>query len=539
MTQTFHQTGHLLKHFLKRDRLKIILWIVCLAGFSAMFLPYFNTVAEDSGLEAMYETMQNPAIIAIAGKTLVTDDADYTVGVFFTQEMLLFCSLGALIISLLHIVSHTRKEENLGLTEIIQSLPVGRHAASAALIIENVLIHLVLVTTIIGMLLFLRDSDDVTTTGIILYASSIGAMGLFGGALGFLFAQLMPTSSGASGGGLLVTGLLFGARAYTDVSALNWSYFNPLSWSYLSAPFDKNRFDLLGYSLLLSVIIVALATFLEHQRDIDASYIPEPKGRAHAKKSSLSVPGWIFGLNRGVIITWLITFVLFGALYGSIYGDMQSFLEGNEFIQQFLAAGGSNLSMEVSFTSTIMVVLIGMIPILPIIVINRLYTEEREHRLELISALPVSRHKLYLTTMILAIVLSVIATVITTYALGVTALGTMTDTSMLNMNDFFKGSLNLFPTIVFFIGLAGLCLGFLPQLGRLSYLYLVYSFLLEYMGGMLDFPDWLQKTSLHSWFPLVPTNAIDWPTFTTVSLIGVALIVIGFLGYIRRDLKTS
>lgn len=278
---------------------------------------------------------------------------------------------------------------------------------------------------------------------------------------------------------------------------------------------------------------------MEHQRDIDASYIPEPKGRAHAKKSSLSVPGWIFGLNRGVIITWLITFVLFGALYGSIYEDMQSFLEGNEFIQQFLAAGGSNVSMEVSFTSTIMVVLIGIIPILPIIVINRLYTEEREQRLELILALPVSRQKLYLTAIILAIILSIIATVITTYSLGVTALSTMTDTSMLDMNDFFKGSLNLFPTILFFIGLAGLCLGIFPQVGRLSYLYLVYSFLLEYMGGMLNLPDWLQKTSLHSWFPLVPTNEIDWPTFTTVSLIGIAMMVVGFVGYIKRDLKTS
>lgn len=52
-----------------------------------------------------------------------------------------FCSLFAAVISVLHVVSQTRKEE-LGLIELIRSFRVGRQANSLAVIAESILINL-------------------------------------------------------------------------------------------------------------------------------------------------------------------------------------------------------------------------------------------------------------------------------------------------------------------------------------------------------------------------------------------------------------
>ena len=53
---------------------------------------------------------------------------------------------------------------------------------------------------------------------------------------------------------------------------------------------------------------------------------------------------------------------------------MQVFIESNELIEQMFSAEG--VSMEASFTGTIMMVMIGLVSILPITIVNKLYTAE-------------------------------------------------------------------------------------------------------------------------------------------------------------------
>src|SRR5699024_12523557 len=61
-----------------------------------------------------------------------------------SSDLLLFCSLFAMIVAALHVISHTRKEEDLGLTELVRSFQVGRQANSLATIIETVFINILL-----------------------------------------------------------------------------------------------------------------------------------------------------------------------------------------------------------------------------------------------------------------------------------------------------------------------------------------------------------------------------------------------------------
>src|SRR5699024_1149668 len=119
------------------------------------------------------------------------------------------------------------------------------------------------------------------------------------------------------------------------------------------------------------------------------------------KKSLLSVCGLFVKINKGVIIGWLVTFVIMGAAYGSIYGDMQTFLESSEMVKQMFTHSG--VSIEESFTSTIMTVMIGLVSILPIAIVNKLFSDESRLHLSQLYTIKVPRSQLYWTSIGLAV----------------------------------------------------------------------------------------------------------------------------------------
>src|SRR5699024_9501711 len=94
--------------------------------FSSGFVPTFYDIAKGLGFVVIFESLQNPAMVSMVGRTPIETVADYTLGAMYAHEMLLFCGLFAMILSVLHIVGHTRKEEDLGLTELVRSFQIGR-----------------------------------------------------------------------------------------------------------------------------------------------------------------------------------------------------------------------------------------------------------------------------------------------------------------------------------------------------------------------------------------------------------------------------
>lgn len=110
--------------YLKRDWKKIVMWILLLGLFGGGFVPAFEELLQGDGLTAMYYTMDNPALVAMVGSTPVNSPEQYTLGAMYAQEMLLFTALISAIVSALHVVTHTRKEEDSGISEIINAFQV-------------------------------------------------------------------------------------------------------------------------------------------------------------------------------------------------------------------------------------------------------------------------------------------------------------------------------------------------------------------------------------------------------------------------------
>lgn len=522
----------LFAQYLKRDWLKITLWILGLGLFAAGFIPSFQEIAKGQGLLQMFEALQNPAMIAIIGSTPIDNASDYTLGALYTQEMLLFSNLIAMVIAALHVVSHTRKEEDLGIAELMRSLSIGRQANSLATIAETVFVQLFL-AVVIAVAITSFDAQTLSTEGSLLFGLSVGLAGMIGASIALVFAQMMPTSSAATGSTLAMIGLLYLGRAITDIFIADLSMINPLGWTYLTYPFTENNWLPLLFAVLFSTILLMIAFILEDHRDLGAGYFPQREGRENATKFLLSVHGLLFRLNRGVIISWLIAFVIIGAAYGSLYGDMQTFIESNDLMKQIFSH--SDGSIEETFTGTIMTVMMSLASILPIAMINKLYTEESHARFSQLYVTKVSRSQLYWTSIGFAFCTSIVATLFAAGSLGVTALLTMENRTM-HIVDFLAAGYHFLPSILFFISLAAVALGWMPKMGKVIYVYLGYSFLLDYFGSVLGLPEWLLKTAIQSWIPEMPVEDFNATIFTSITMISIVLMIIGSIGYSNRDL---
>ena len=533
MRERFARWDVLFVQLLRRDWKKILFWVLGVGLFSTGFVPAFEEIGKGQGFRALYETMQNPAMIAIVGPTPVDRAEDYTLGAMYAHEMLLFCGLLAMILSALHVIGHTRREEDLGLMELVRSFPVGRQAASLAVMAETVLINAILALAIGGMLAGYGE-PSLSAEGSLLFGASIGMGGVLGAAVALLMAQVMPASSAATGASLGIIGALFLVRAGTDMTHESLSMLNPLGWTYLTYPFTENHGVPLAFAAIFSFLAVAAAFALEGRRDLGAGFLPEKPGRVAAGRSLLSVHGLFLRLNRGVILAWMIAFFAIGASYGSIYGDMQTFLESNEILRQMFTAAG--VSIEASFTGVILLVTTSLVAILPVALVNRLFTEEVRLRLSQVFATKVTRTRLYWTNVILAVLAGAAGTAVSAGGLGAAAAAAMGEGAPLDIGDFFAAAFNFFPAVLFFAGLAALALGWSPRLGRDVYLYLAYSFAINYFDGVANFPEWFSGTAVQSWIPRMPAEPFDGAVFAAVTAIGAALMVLGYAGYRRRDM---
>lgn len=196
----------------------------------------------------------------------------------------------------------------------------------------------------------------------------------------------------------------------------------------------------------------------------------------------------------------------------------------------------SGFSIEESFTGTIMMVMIGLVSILPIAIVNKLFSEESRLHLSQLYATKVTRSQFYWTSVGLAIFAGLVGILLAAGSLGGTAISVMGDSGAMDIVDFLIAGYNFLPSVLFFTSLAALALGWAPKLGKAVYVYLAYSFILNYFGGILDLPEWFSKTAIQSWIPQMPMDGFDATVFITITVISIALMEIGYLGYRRRDM---
>jgi ABC-2 type transport system permease protein len=134
----------------------------------------------------------------------------------------------------------------------------------------------------------------------------------------------------------------------------------------------------------------------------------------------------------------------------------------------------------------------------------------------------------------LALVVAIAMQALTATGFWLVANTTMDDPVQLGF--LFQVAFSQLPALVALGGLALALVGWAKQATGLAWAYLVASFLVVYIGGMLDLPRWADWLTPFGFLSRWPAEPFSWGRWAGLALAGLVLGLLGALGYRRRDI---
>ncbi|WEK53551.1 MAG: ABC transporter permease [Candidatus Cohnella colombiensis] len=531
--QIFHNTGLLSRFILRRDRLRIPVWIIALVAFTCLVAISFTTLyGSEQARQAIAESMKNPAMTAMVGIGYGLDN--YTFGAMMAHQLLLMTSIVVGIMSILLVTRHTRADEEEGRIEMVRSLPVGRLSNLGATFAISFGTNASL-ALIIGFGLNALGIESMGLEGSLLYGAAIGAIGIFFAALTALFAQLSESPRGTIGFSFAILGIAYLVRAIGDVSMDTLSWFSPFGWVLSAKAYVHNNWWPIVLTVGVALLLTILAFYLNAIRDLEAGFIPSKPGKKKASSFLQSPLGLSLRLQRMGIIAWAIGMFVLGAAYGSVLGDTDSFLAQNGALKDLITPV-AGFSLTELFIAMIMSVLAMICTIPVLMVMFRLKGEEKKNRTEHLLGRAVSRMRLMGSYFIVSIAVGLVMLSLAGLGMGVAGVAAM-DSSGITLGVFYQAAIVYLPAIWIMIGLAVLLVGIAPRLTSLLWLYMGYSFLVVYLGKLFQFPDWMSKLTPFGYISQYPIEQMDWVKSIALTTIAIAITVAGFVGYRRRDIQ--
>lgn len=530
--QIFANTGILTRFILRRDRIRFPIWVLSLSALTVLVAEAFTNLyatAEERRLIA--ETMQNPAMVAMVGRGYGL--ANYTIGAMMAHQMLLFTALAVGVMNILLVARHTRVDEEEGRIELIRSLPTGRlsnlHATMLVLFGMNLLLAL-----IIGFGLYALGIESMNLEGSLLYGAVLGAAGMIFAAVTAVFAQLSESSRGTIGFSFTVLGVAYLIRAMGDAGNETLSWFSPLGWVLGAEVYVNNYWWPISLTIGVAIILVMLALYLNAIRDLESGFLPSKPGRTVASNFLQGPLGLTLRLQRTGLVAWAIGMYILGASYGSVLGDLDAFFSGNEMLEKLLTPA-QGFSLTEQYLTMLMSIMAMFCTIPALMAMLKLIGEEKRNRVEHLLSRVVSRTRLMGSSLIVSIAVSFF--MLTCTALGLWSAATVTMENGIAFGTLYSAAMVYLPAMWIMIAVALLLVGFVPKCSSFVWMYLLYSFIVVYLGGLFQFPEWLGNLSPFGQIPKLPVEDMDFLQVSILTLIATVLTIIGFVGYNRRDIQ--
>lgn len=529
----FKGTAKITKLILREQRFRIIIWLISLVGITlAAASAYAGIYEDEASRQAFGLTVENPAMEAMIGPGYELVDYVNTIGAILSTEMLLFTAIAVAIMSVLLVGKGTRGDEEDGRLELIRAHSVGRLAYMSATLIVNIG-TLLLLTFLIGFGLIALGIEDISMEGSLLYGVILGTTGLLFGSITAIFAQVFETSRGTTMFSVIVLILAYLLRAFGDVSSDIMSWISPLGWTVRTGVFVDNNWIPVIIALLVSVLLILFAFYLNTIRDVGAGFIATRTGKKHASAFLKTPIGLSFRLTRTNIISWAIGIFLISAAFGAVLGDLEAYFTDIEFVQGFLdESAGSTITEQFITLLMAIMALVGLIP--AAMTVLKLKGEEKYNYTENVYSRALSRTASLGSYILLAIIVSILMQLLTVLGLWSVSWSVMDEP--LAFETMLKSGFVFLPAMWIVIGLAVLFIGVFPKVTGMVWMYVVYCFIVLYLKGILDFPEWVNSLSVFEHIPQIPAEEINWMTMSVLTVIAVVLTIIGFIGYNKRDI---
>ncbi|GAA1390397.1 ABC transporter membrane-spanning protein [Kitasatospora putterlickiae] len=524
-------TGTLLRFGLRRDRVRLPVWI------AAVFLV---TVSTANNVKTLYpeaadragvaRTSDSPAVLAMTGPVRYL--ADYTYGAMLGHRLLGLTVVLVGLMSILLVTRHTRAEEESGRAELVRSAAIGRHAHLAAALglaaIANLALALLLTAALGGL-----GIESITTGGSLLYGLSVATGGLLGAAAAAVTVQLTAHTRAASGGALAVIGAAFALRAAGDAGDNGLSWVSPIGWLQRTYVFVDNRWWPLLLTLLLAAATTAGAFALSTRRDLGAGLRPARLGPPTATAALGTPLGFALRLHRGTLLAFAAAVLLLGAMYGSILGNADDMLKDVDQIQDALKrVGGTSIADSLAALTLMVVAVIAAVH--AVMATLRPRGEESGGRAEPVLATGLSRAGWLGSHLTVALAGSTLLTLATGVGFGAAGAASTGDAGA--FWRLLGGALAYAPALWVTVGFAAALYGWFPRAVPLAWIVPAYAFVIGHLGPLLKLPEAMNNLSPFGHVPRLPAVGMAWTPIALLTAVAAALIALGLVGFARRDL---
>ncbi|MTI95789.1 MAG: hypothetical protein FH749_09960 [Firmicutes bacterium] len=254
----FTGTSDLLRFILRRDRIRLCIWLVSITFCVVLFaISFVETLPTEADRMARAEFIQVPANVALTRPGHGIDN--YTYGAMIANELGFLTAVAIALMNIFLIARHTRAEEESGRSELIRAAVVGRYAPLTAALLVSLGANLVLGLAIATGLL---ASMELSATGCIAFGGWLAALGIVFATITAAIVQLTQHTRAAKGFSGLVLGVAFALRAWGDIGDGTASWFSPFGWGQATKPFVDERWWPLLISLGFAALLTLAAYFL-------------------------------------------------------------------------------------------------------------------------------------------------------------------------------------------------------------------------------------------------------------------------------------
>jgi ABC-2 type transport system permease protein len=524
----FAGTGQLVRLIIRRDRIRLVVWIAALAVTVVSTAQAFQDLYPDPRDLAKFAAglQSNPAFVAINGPAYNLE----TIGGVTAWRIVGITAILAALMSLFHIGRHTRAEEESGRAELLRAGPTGRYAAPTAALVTILAAQLVLGGVIAGGLIGLGLS---AASSIALGAAITGAGWAFAG-IALLAAQLAESVRTVYGIAGAILGAAFVLRAAGDVGDGTLSWLSPIGWAQSVRAFADERWWVFGLFVALCAATVAGAFALASRRDVGAGVIRPRPGPANASPALSGPLGLAVRLQRGTILGWTVGVFLGGLAIGSVANSVGGLLDSSpELRQYFDRLGGSGL-IEDSYLAATLGIFGLMAAAYGVSGALRLRTEESSVRAEPILATPVPRVRWVLSHLVVVLVGVAVVLAAAGLGAGITYAASTGDAGQ--VVRLVGAALVQTPAAWLLAGLAVALFGLAPRVLAIAWAALVFCLLIGQLGPLLQLADWVMDLSPFSHLPQVPAVTVTATPLAVLTAVAVALMAAGLAAFRRRDL---
>lgn len=522
-------TGRLMRLIVRRDRVRLTLWIGGLVGLMAVSAAEVHALYDTPEAVAAYgaTVRGNPALVVFAGPGYGLDHPG--IGAVLVNETSLWMALACGLMSIFLVNRHTRAEEESERADLVRSTVVGRHAPIAAVLTVAVAANALVA---VGAALT-TVAAGFAVAGTVALCASMGIVGVVYASATAVAAQVAGTGRATLGLGSAAAGLAFIVRGLGDISvaALSWS--TPFGWGIGVRAYAGERWWTLVGLLAVAVGLALVAVLLSNRRDLGRGMLPQRLGRERAGPWSRTTLGLTFRLQRGAWLGWSVGLFLTAVVYGSVGDEVEQMLQDNPALADYLTAvPGSNLTDL--FLSTALRMLAMLVCGYAVSSALRARSEETAGYAESMLATPLSRWW-WLGSHVLVTVATV-AGLVAVSSLGVGVGYGLATADAGAVGRLTLAGMVLLPSVLVVAGIAVLLVGCAPRLTMASWAVLAVVVVIGIFAEVLRLPRWVRDLSPLEHAPALPAQA--WRTLPVVVLTMVAVVATtaGMIGFRRRDL---